>query len=106
MPKTYGVNELSQIMKIDPQTIRRWVRNGRLRATIGSRKQGYGITKEDLDDFLLKNPKYRVYFIEKRRPDFSELYKAKLFAIDRAEMLIRLKAMAEEINYLIEKLES
>lgn len=40
------------------ETVRRWIRDGKLNAVQESRKSGNNVTEADLNDFLKKTPKY------------------------------------------------
>ncbi len=54
----YTVKQVSEMLKKNPETIRRWIRNGDLVASQGSRKAGNVISGESLEKFLMKMPKY------------------------------------------------
>lgn len=56
--KTYTAKQVSVILDVDVQTIRRWARTGKLHATIHSKKEGYVITGLDLKEFAHNNPAY------------------------------------------------
>lgn len=55
----YSINDVAQMLQTNPETVRRWQRDGKLKGSITSRKDGYNITQKDLDDFLEDNPKYK-----------------------------------------------
>lgn len=54
----YNVNDISVILGVHPETVRRWIRDGKLKATQDSRKEGNIILKIDLRAFLKSKPKY------------------------------------------------
>lgn len=56
--RTYTIREVSKRLGVNPETVRRWVRDGALRSVITSKKEGYVIEQCDLDAFLDKHPKY------------------------------------------------
>ena len=56
--KKYSVNEVAKMLDKNPETIRRWIRNGKLEAEFNSNKEGHLVTEKMLDDFLLSSPKY------------------------------------------------
>ena len=56
--KTYTVKEIAQMLKTNPETVRRWIRSGRLEATQDSRKEGNLVTEQMLQEFLKESPKY------------------------------------------------
>lgn len=51
-----SVRDLAIIFSIDKETVRRWIRNGELKAT--KYPNGYRIEREDLKNFLNEHPKY------------------------------------------------
>lgn len=54
--KTYNVAEVAELLSVDPETVRRWIRNGKLIAqTPSSRREGNTITEEALRKFLEDN---------------------------------------------------
>ena len=55
---SYSINDVAKMLQTNPETVRRWQRDGKLKGTATSRKCGYNITQKDLDDFLEKYPKY------------------------------------------------
>jgi len=48
----YSVEKVAEMLDLHPQTIRRWIKEGKLKATKPG--QSYKIRKEDLEE-LLKN---------------------------------------------------
>lgn len=57
--KSYSVKEIAELLKTNPETVRRWIRSGKLKATRGaSRKEGNSISSDDLQKFLEDNAKY------------------------------------------------
>ncbi len=56
--KYYNVKEIAEILKTNPETVRRWIRNGKLIANIDSKKEGSFIKESDFKRFLKENPKY------------------------------------------------
>ena len=55
--KTYNVAEISEMLSVDPETVRRWIRSGKLEAELTSRKEGNLVTEENLHKFLENNRK-------------------------------------------------
>ena len=55
---TYSVKEIADILNTNPETVRRWIRSGKLEAIQESRKGGNVVTKSMLDAFLKNSPKY------------------------------------------------
>lgn len=56
--KTYSVKEIATMLSTNPETVRRWIRNKKLDATISSKKGGHIIYETALLDFLKSSPKY------------------------------------------------
>lgn len=56
--KTYSVAEISDMVNTNPETVRRWIRSGKLPAERTSRKDGNAVKEEDLYGFLKKSNKY------------------------------------------------
>lgn len=56
--KTYTVKEIADILKTNPETVRRWIRLGKLEAEQSSRKGGNVVTAQSLNKFLKSTPKY------------------------------------------------
>ncbi len=50
--KTYTVREIAQMLSANEETVRRWIRDGKLEATCTSRKAGNLVTEESLQAFL------------------------------------------------------
>lgn len=49
--KSYSVKEVAEQADVSEETVRRWIRSGRLEASQPSRKQGNSITEESLAKF-------------------------------------------------------
>ena len=56
--KTFSVKEIADLLEINPETVRRWIRDGKLKSVQISRKKGNKIAKDDLQRFLKSTPKY------------------------------------------------
>ena len=54
----YSVRQVAAMLGKDEETIRRWIRGGKLAATQASKKGGTVITSADLKDFVSRFPKY------------------------------------------------
>ena len=50
--KSYSVEEISKMLGKNPETVRRWIRSGKLKATQDSRKKGNLVTDAELSRFL------------------------------------------------------
>ena len=56
--ETYSVKQIADMLNTQPETVRRWIRSGKLYAEKSSRKEGHVVTEESLNKFLKKTPKY------------------------------------------------
>lgn len=56
--ETYSVKQIADMLNTKPETVRRWIRSGKLKAEQSSRKDGNVITEGDLNKFLKSSPKY------------------------------------------------
>lgn len=56
--KTYSVKEIADLLNTNPETVRRWIRDKKLEATIESKKGGHIVYESALHAFLESSPKY------------------------------------------------
>lgn len=56
--KTYCVKEIAEMLNTNPETVRRWIRDKKLDATIESKKGGHIVYEAALREFLKSSPKY------------------------------------------------
>lgn len=54
--KSYTVKQVAEQADVSEETVRRWIRSGKLEATQPSRKQGNTITEESLTRFAAASP--------------------------------------------------
>lgn len=55
----YTVNEVAELLQTNPETVRKWIRDKKLKATPGnSKKEGIRIDDSSLQSFLNENSKY------------------------------------------------
>lgn len=55
---TYSVKEIADMLNTSSETVRRWIREGKLCATQSSRKGGNIVKETDLQKFIASTPKY------------------------------------------------
>ena len=60
---TYNVKQIADMLDTNPETVRRWIRTGKLKAIQASRKEGNQISEMELRDFLKNNPKYSYFTV-------------------------------------------
>ncbi len=58
--KTYSVKEIADMLNTNPETVRRWIRAGKLKADQTSRKDGNMVREDDLYKYLRSTSKYSV----------------------------------------------
>lgn len=56
--KKYTVRQIADMLHTNPETVRRWIRAGKLKSQQDSAKGENIIYKSDLDEFLNNTPKY------------------------------------------------
>lgn len=56
--RTYNVKEIAEMLNTNPETVRRWIRDKKLDATIESKKGGHIVYEAALNEFLRSSPKY------------------------------------------------
>lgn len=54
----YSVQQISRMLKTNPETVRRWIRSGKLEAVQDSRKSGNLVSEDSLKAFMRATPKY------------------------------------------------
>lgn len=55
---TYNVKQIAEMLNTNPETVRRWIRSGKLKAVQDSRKTGNVVTEQMLEAFIKSTPKY------------------------------------------------
>ena len=56
--KTYSVKDIADMLNTNPETVRRWIRAGKLKAAQASRKDGNIVREDDLYKYLRSTTKY------------------------------------------------
>lgn len=56
--ETYSVKQIAELLETNPETVRRWIREKKLKAVQVSRKEGNVVSEDDLRRFLSSTPKY------------------------------------------------
>lgn len=56
--KSYSVKEIADILNTNPETVRRWIRSGKLTSTMTSNKSGNIVSADALNKFIKETPKY------------------------------------------------
>lgn len=55
---SYTVLDVAKLVGKNPETVRRWIRSGKLKAAQSSRKDGNVVLEDDLYRFLRSSAKY------------------------------------------------
>lgn len=50
----YSIMDISKKLNVYKETVRRWIRSGQLKATLNTRRDGYFVTEDDLNEFIDK----------------------------------------------------
>ena len=59
-PRLLTVREVAERLRSSPETVRRWLRQGKLRGfRPGGTKLGYRVSEEELQDFINRSPAAR-----------------------------------------------
>ena len=56
--KTYSVKQIAEMLGTNPETVRRWIRDDKMKAVQVSRKDGNIVTEAELERFIKATPKY------------------------------------------------
>ena len=55
---TYSVKQIAEMLGINPETVRRWIRAGELQSVQLSRKKGNMVNETELERFINNSPRY------------------------------------------------
>ena len=101
---TYTVSDVADMLNVNEETVRRWIRSGELKSEQTSRKKGNCINEHDLDAFMRKHPKYersiRSYL--KIEDSYADQLQALLATLLRERNM--LDKRINELQKLLEKL--
>lgn len=97
----YTVKDISETLGVSQETVRRWIRAGKLKSELESRKGGNLILKVDLNRFLKCKPKYLKRAKEYKETSKMDKYfevklairRSSLTAEDKVELLDMVDAM-------------
>lgn len=62
--KTYSVKDIADMLQTNPETVRRWIRAGKLKADQTSRKDGNVVREDELYKYLRSTSKYATVAVE------------------------------------------
>lgn len=67
------VREVAALLEVNNETVRRWIRTGKIKAEKDSNKEGNYICYNAFMDFLDENPKYSAIYYAKKEIYTSNL---------------------------------
>lgn len=56
----YNVEQVSEMLDVCSETVRRWIRDNKLKATLKNKRYGYRIDESSLDEFKQRYSKYQT----------------------------------------------
>ena len=93
--ETYSVKDIADLHENNPETVRRWIRSGKLKATRGaSKKEGSSISSDDLLKFLENNAKYAGIVAGAALPP-SEPYPSRFLARQAESLPLNMKTTGQ-----------
>ena len=81
----YSVATVARIMGVANETVKRWIRAGKLKGSYEAKRYGYVIKAEDLDSFIASDPKYRKWLNIDEDRAFINFCKEIMFDLYRIE---------------------
>jgi len=69
----FTVKDIADILKTNPETVRRWIRDGKLESIQVTRKDGNVVSEAALKEFLQKTPKYATIAASSLSSGFSSI---------------------------------
>lgn len=99
---TITVKDIADELKVSEETVRRWVRTGKLKGTKSSKKEGFVIFREDYLKFTNNYPKYRRPSIEHELDYIKRRFNNELEELKAQKAIIenRIKSLEEAIEKL------
>lgn len=94
--KYLTVYDVSMKLKVHPETVRRWIRNGKLKAVRNSKKGGFLIEESEVLRFCKYANRYRLSTNEEPAMDYDEIFKAMEFHISE---IVRLEQILKSGNW-------
>ena len=104
----YSVHDVALLCDVTEETVRRWIRSGKLTATLNSKKEGYVIFDTDLQNFRIDNEVYTdteytkldvvklvQQYMNSHRQELDELY------AKRKSLLCQLRLVEKEIDRIL-----
>ena len=106
--KEYTVKEISELLMVNKETVRRWIRDSKLQGTQNSKKEGYTVDEFSLQLFLIDNPKYdricALKDVPKRSDNDTTETKRKIYSAGK--ILMEIKDLTAELECILSELYS
>ena len=83
MNETYSVKQISKMLNVSEEQVKRWIRNGSLVGELESKKQGYRVKRSDLEDFIWRHPKYKLLIPQTSNERTSDRLEVSLCSLRR-----------------------
>lgn len=98
--KTYTVMEIAGLLNVNNETVRRWIRSGKMRSTRQSYKTGHCVNERDLYEFIETIPKYKIR-LKSPNPQIDNSLSIRL-----RDMLTEMINERDRLNERIEELQT
>ena len=109
----YTVKQIAEMLNTNPETVRRWIRAGKLKAVQNSKKAGNLVSSESLQHFLKSTPKYAEFVTATAIQGVATVAMAALFPATMSLLMGglmksafqkgRRKVVAEDIELYLQK---
>lgn len=106
MEKLYSTKEISILLGVTIEQVRRWIRTDKLPAIKNSKKGGFKVKESDFEDFLQENPKYRRIAISGRACKELAIANLDQRIFDIEELITKLKYELNELETIRDLLKS
>lgn len=98
---TYNVQEISKLLHVNEETVRRWIRKGDLKAEQSSKKKGNIVNDYELYRFINDKPKYKAMIAKENKkhvePPLNEIVNLLLTQRNLLdELILTLQSMTNE----------
>ena len=98
--RTFNVSEIATMLGVNEETVRRWIRSGKLKSTQHSKKQGNVVNEGDLLEFVASNQKF-FRMLNTTGFNITEVY-----SIGLRELLRNLINERDKLNDQISKIQA
>jgi hypothetical protein len=97
--KVYDTRQIACLLNVDIETVRRWLRAGKMKGTLDNgKKGGYLVRKLDLLDFVESNPKYHIQDSSDPRNNSYAVRKLDMRIYELEDIVNRLQRSLDELK--------